>query len=313
MSTVSSERDALARSLTAKMASLPEAQRRVALFVLNHYARVPFMTTTELARAAGTSQSSVTRFALGLGYDNYADFTAALGQIVLEEINETIPAERFARAQGAASLASLLEAEIRHLNGLQQILRSETFARSARRISQAPRTVVAGLGAGASIAVHTHLYLSRIQAGALCVTQLAAPVITELVHLSAEDCAVMFAVPRYIEEAATLMRLLAGRGVHILLITDRSGTDLAPLAGDIMVVPITNGPTTAVPAAMLTLGGLIVEAVALLSPERTMAKLGIFETLAEGAGLFARNQLRSPSAWEAQLETYDGGEVQEAD
>lgn len=304
MSTTIRDHDALTRVVTDKMASLPEAQRRVALFLLSHYARVPFMTTTELAQAAGTSQSSVTRFVLGLGYDSYAAFTGALGQIVLGEVNETIPAERFARAQGPAALADVLDAEMRHLNGLQQILRSETFGRCAERVSQAPRTVVAGFGAAAGVAVHVHLYLSRIQPGVSCITQLAAPVVTELIHLTSDDCAIMFAVPRYIKDAVALMQLLTRRGVHILLVTDRSGTDLAPLASDIMVVPITNGPTTAVPAAMLTLGSLIVEAVALHTPERTMAQLGIFEQLASRTELFTRDQPRTQPAWEAQLESY---------
>jgi DNA-binding MurR/RpiR family transcriptional regulator len=304
VSTTITDRDALTRAVTNKIGSLSEAQRRIALFVLNHYARVPFMTTTELAQAAGSSQSSVTRFVLGLGFDSFSAFTGALSQIVLSEINETVPAQRFARAQGAAQLGDLIDAEIRHLQGLQQILRSEAFAQCAHRISEAPRTVVAGFGAAASIAVHVHLYLSRIQSGVSCVTELTSPIITESVHLKAGDCAIMFAVPRYINDAITLMQLLADRGVHLLLVTDRGGTDLVPSANDIMVVPITNGPTTAFPAAMLTLGGLLVEAVALLKPERTMTHLQIFETLATSSTLFAPHPALIKPDWEAQLETY---------
>jgi len=304
MSTTITDRDALTRAVTNKIASLSDAQRRIALFILNHYARVPFMTTTELAQASGSSQSSVTRFVLGLGFDSFADFTEALSRIVLDEINETIPAQRFARAQGAAQLSDLIDAEIRHLRGLQQVLRSDTFAQCTQRISEAPRTVVAGFGAAASIAVHVHLYLSRIQPGVSCVTELTSPIITESVHLKAGDCAIMFAVPRYINDAITLMQLLAGRGVHLLLVTDRGAIDLVPSADDIMVVPITNGPTAAFPTAMLTLGGLLVEAVALLKPERTMTHLEVFETLATKSALFAPHPALIKPDWEAQLETY---------
>ena len=304
MSTTITDRDALTRAVTNKIGSLSEAQRRIALFILNHYARVPFMTTTELAQAAGSSQSSVTRFVSGLGFDSFSDFTVALSQIVLGEINETIPAERFARARGAARLGDLIDAEIRHLDGLQQILRSEAFTQCTQRLSEAPRTVVAGFGAAASIAVHVHLYLSRIQPGVTCVTELSSPIITESVHLGTGDCAIMFAVPRYVKDAIILMQLLADRGVHLLLVTDRSGTDLVPTANDIMVVPITNGPTTAVPAAMLTLGGLLVEAVALLKPERTMTHLQVFETMAASSALFAPHPALIKPNWEAQLESY---------
>ena len=304
MSTTIADRDALTRAVTNKIGSLSEAQRRIALFVLNHYARVPFMTTTELAQAAGSSQSSVTRFVLGLGFSSFSDFTGALSRIVLSEINETVPAQRFARAQSAAQLGDLIDAEIRHFQGLQQILRSDAFAQCTLRISEAPRTVVAGFGAAASIALHVHLYLSRIQPGVSCVTELTSPIITESVHLKPGDCAIMFAVPRYIRDAITLMRILADRGVHLLLVTDRGGTDLVTCANDIMVVPITNGPTTAFPAAILTLGGLLVEAIALLKPERTMTHLQVFETLATSSNLFAPHPALIQPNWEAQLETY---------
>lgn len=304
MSITITDRASLTQMITAKMTALPQAPRRVALFVLNHPARVPFMNTTELAQAAGTSQSSVTRFVVGLGYRSYAEFISALSQVVLEEINETIPAERFARAQGAVRLADLLDAEIRHLGGLKQILRSETFLRWVVRLSEARRTLVVGLGAAASIATHVHLYLSRLQSGVSRLTDLSAPTITELVHMDERDVALVFAVPRYIKDTVPLMNLLADQGLRLLLVTDRTGTDLAPLASDLLLVPITNGPTTAVPAALLTLGSLLVEAVALHTPHRTMAHLDTFEALASAADLFVQNKPRTRPVWKAQLEPY---------
>ena len=313
MSTTFIDRASLIRAVTDKIAQLPEAQRRVGLFLLGHYARIPFMTTTELAKAAGTSQSSVTRFVMGLGFENYADFARSLGSIVLNEIHETIPAERFARAGGVPELTDILDAEVRHLQGLYPILRSDSFAECVQRVDEARHVIVAGFGAASSIAQHVNLYLSRIKPGITCVTDTGAPTLTQLVHLGFGDCAVLFAVPRDTAEALTFITVLAERGVHVLLVTDRTGTVLAPRASDIMVVPVTNGPTTAVPAAMLALGSLLVDAVALRAPQRTLDHLRTFEALASGSHFFAQDSRQAQPSWEAQMESFTADRNEDED
>lgn len=296
--------DDLLQAVSAKLGELPEAQRRAALYLINHYARVPFMTATDFAQAAETSQSSVTRFILSLGFASYGAFTETLGRIVLAELNETLPVVRFARSSGEANLTDLIDAEVRHMRGLQQLLRSDTFARSVQHLGGARRVLIAGFGAAASIAVHAQLYLSRIRPDVTLATDLSAPTVTQLAHLEAEDLAFVFAVPRYMKDALTLLQVLRERHVPVILVADRTVTDLAPLASELLIVPITNGPTTALPAAMLSLGSLLIEGVALRHPTKTMPRLTGFEDMASRTELFVRAQVRSKDSWEAQLHDF---------
>ena len=304
MSTAIRTPDNLIQTVSAKLGELPDAQRRAALYLINHYARVPFMTATEFAQAAGTSQSSVTRFILSLGFASHNAFTETLGRIVLAELNETLPVVRFARSTSEVNLTDLIDAEVRHLRGLQQQLRSDAFARSVQNLDEARRVLIAGFGAAASIAVHAHLYLSRIRPDVSLATDLSAPTVTHLAHLEAGDVALVFAVPRYMKDALTLLQVLRERQVPAILVADRTVMDLAPLAGELLIVPITNGPTTALPAAMLALGSLLVEGVALRHPTKTMPRLTSFEDTAGRTELFVRAQARSKDSWEAQLQDF---------
>lgn len=309
MSTTPTTPDELVHAVSTRLPTLPDAQRRAALYLINHYARVPFMTATEFAAAAGTSQSSITRLILGLGFQSYASFTEVVGAIVLGEINETLPTERFARAQGETGLADLIANEIRHMTGLQQVLRSDGFQRSIMQLNAAQRVVISGFGAASSIAVHTHLYLSRIRPDVTLITDLSAPAVTYLEHLGVRDCALMFAVPRYVRDAQTLLTFFKRRRIPSILVSERTSTDLAHLATELMIVPITNGPTTAMPSAMFTIGSLIVEGLALLHPEQTMPSLNTFEDAATDTNLFIHDQPRSKDVWQAKLDDYTGMEV----
>lgn len=304
MSTAIQTPDDLLQAVSAKLGDLHEAQRRAALYLINHYARVPFMTATDFAQAAETSQSSVTRFILSLGFASYGAFIETLGRIVLAELNETLPVVRFARSSGETNLTDLIDAEVRHMRGLQQLLRSDTFARSVQHLDGARHVLIAGFGAAASIAVHAQLYLSRIRPDVILATDLSASTVTQIAHLEAGDLALVFAIPRYMKDALTLLQVLRERQVPAILVADRTVTDLAPLASELLIVPITNGPTTALPAAMLSLGSLLIEGVALRHPTKTMPRLTGFEDIASRTELFVRAQARSKDSWEAQLQDF---------
>lgn len=304
MSTAIQTPDDLLQTVSGKLGDLSEAQRRAALYLINHYARVPFMTATELAQAAGTSQSSVTRFILSLGFASYGAFTETLGRIVLAELNETLPVVRFARSSSEANLTDLIDAEVRHMRSLEQLLRSDTFARSVQQLDEARRVLIAGFGAATSIAVHAQLYLSRIRPDVTLATDLSASTVTYLANLEKGDVALLFAVPRYMKDALTLLEVLREQQVPAILVADRTVTDLAPLASELLIVPITNGPTTALPAAMLSLGSLLIEGVALRQPAKTMPRLTSFEETASQIELFVRAQARSKDSWEAQLQDF---------
>lgn len=284
--------DTLRVHLQAELPKLSGAQRRLALYVLAHAAEIPLMTTTALAQAAGISQSTVTRFACRMGFGSYAEFTDALGRILLGELQNKVPMERFRRARLNSPLAQLLDQEIAHLQGLSSAVESAEFQNSARLVAQARTVLVVGLAAGASIAVHTHLYLSRLRPQVSCVHELGAAFMTQLVHLTPEDCALIFAVPRITRDVVQMMGLLRQRGVRIIFVTDPAGLVVASGAEEIVIVPVTNSPTTAVPAAVMMLASLLVDATALLLPEESLRNLQSFERLATTGKLFT---LDSPS------------------
>lgn len=304
MSIAFASRSGLSETLLALIPTIPEAQRQVALYLLDHYAQVPMMSAAELARAAGTSQSSVTRFAARLGFGNYAQFTQALQQVLLHEIEESIPLERFTRVKGPDSLLRLIDAEAENLQALTQVVGSETFERCASQISQARKVYLIALGAARSLGIHMHLYLSRLREGVDLITDSGVDELVHLMHSTPQDYAFFPLVPRHPREAEVLAKALHERAVPIGLAGDRNGVVVAPFASEILLTPVLNGPTTALPASLLMLVSLLVDAVALRNPGRTQQSLGHFETLAQQTQVFSQSSRSSRADWKAKLEPF---------
>ncbi|ACO48178.1 MurR/RpiR family transcriptional regulator [Deinococcus deserti] len=279
---------------------LPEfsgAQRRLALYILQHAAELPMLTTTALAQAAGTSQSTVTRFASRLGFSSYAAFTDALGRMVLDELHMNIPLERFRHSEGNGGLASLINQEILHLRSLQSLVETKAFHRSVELLTQSRSVLVAGCAASTSLAVHTHLYLSRLRPQVQCATEFNASLFTQAVHYSAGDCALLFSVPRMTGDLARMLGLLQQRDVQVILVTDPSGLIFTEGVTETLVVPVSNTPTTAVPASMMMLASLLIDATALRLPEDSLRNLQRFEGLAKAGNLFVANDPAVRPGW----------------
>src|ERR1700749_1290768 len=70
---------------------LSPAQRRIAQYLLDHMPDSAFLSSVALARRAGVSQPSVTRFAATLGFSGYPAFRDALRDIALEVPGPGVP------------------------------------------------------------------------------------------------------------------------------------------------------------------------------------------------------------------------------
>ncbi|WP_309571940.1 MurR/RpiR family transcriptional regulator [Deinococcus sp.] len=306
MSTMLTDRLGLMALLDAEIPTLSGAQRRLALYLRERPEHVSFMTTTDFAQAAGTSQSSVTRFALRLGFDNYASFSKVLSSVVLNEIHTRAPAERFRQQEGGSHLSDFIRQEMGHLKGLVDVLDTPAFARSVERLANAQRIIVAGFAAAASTAEHAGLYFSRLHPHVHCVTSLQASLLTHLTHWTPQDTALLFTAPRLTNDAVLFADLLRQRGVPVVLVADPASLVSGNGVMETLIVPVTLGLTTAIPAAMLMLASLLVDAVALKQAGRTSGALQTFEELSAASSLFVKDRASAEASWEEHLKILRG-------
>ena len=301
MSTTLTDRRSLMALLDAEIPTLSGAQRRLALYLREHPEQVSFMTTTDFAQAASTSQSSVTRFALRLGFDSYAGFSKVLSDVVLNEIHNKAPTERFREQEGSSHFTDFIAQEMNHLRGLADLIAAPDFARSVAQLAHSRRIIVAGFAAASSVAEHASLYFSRLHPHVHCVTSLEAGVLTHLTHWSAQDTALLFTVPRLTNDAVRFAELLQRRGVPVVLVSDPASLVALDRVRETLIVPVTLGLTTAVPSAMLMLASLLVDAVALQRARQTSDALQTFEELSAAGQLFVKDRGSAEASWEEHL------------
>lgn len=77
------------QKMAEKIPNMSKAQERIAKYILSHPNSTPFLTVEKLAKLAGVSIATVTRFVTFLGYKGYPEFLKDAQELMQEQVSKT--------------------------------------------------------------------------------------------------------------------------------------------------------------------------------------------------------------------------------
>src|SRR6201992_2932365 len=133
---------------------LSPAQRRIAQYLLDHMPDSAFLSSVTLARRAGVSQPSVTRFAAALGFSGYPAFRDALRDIALDVPGSPVsPASGPAAPDDVNPMQAAVAAEMANLRALHELLADQrAVTRLGAELAASVPLAVLGLRISAPVA-----------------------------------------------------------------------------------------------------------------------------------------------------------------
>ena len=79
----------LAKKLRENLHKFTKTRRKIASAILNDYDKIAYMNASEFAAHIRVAESTITRFAQYLGYERYADFRRAIGELASKRLTPT--------------------------------------------------------------------------------------------------------------------------------------------------------------------------------------------------------------------------------
>jgi RpiR family transcriptional regulator, carbohydrate utilization regulator len=131
--------------------SLSGTQRQLADHILDHGDEIPFQSVHELARAAGVSVATISRFARAIGHDSFKEFKTRLGK----DSRSSFPGIYQAIKPGDSDEDIIQKVFLGNITSLQETLKivdREELIRAARTIAVSQRIVFLGVGSSGNIA-----------------------------------------------------------------------------------------------------------------------------------------------------------------
>ena len=108
--------------INEKFNKMSKSHKKLATFVIDHYEQAAFMTAAKLAKAVGTSEATVVRFAYALEYEGYPEFQESLAEWVKKKLNtvQSIGA-KYAASSQAEILSSVLSSDVEKIEDTMEL------------------------------------------------------------------------------------------------------------------------------------------------------------------------------------------------
>lgn len=219
------------------MNSFSKGQKRIALYIEEHYDKAAFMTASKLGQTVGVSESTVVRFATELGYDGYPRLQKAMQEMIRNKLTSVQRIEVTSSRIGDENvLDSVLNQDIEKIHRTIEETSHEDFNRAVEEICNAERIYIFGVRSTAAIASFLAYYFELIFDNVRVInTTSATSTYEHIFRITEKDVIIGISFPRYSKMAIEAMDFARSRGAHAVAITDSMASPLVQSADSVLI------------------------------------------------------------------------------
>jgi DNA-binding MurR/RpiR family transcriptional regulator len=234
----------IAEKIRQRVGELSPSERRVARALLTGPPTIGLESSVRLARFAGVSGPTVSRFIAELGFASYADFQRALHEEIAARV--MTPVEVYHRHQEGERSADVLGTSARTLSEAVAAsvtgLDPQEYGRAVALIADGGRqVVVTGGWFSQLLAGYLSSVLRELRPGVRLVGPSASDRAGAIADIGRRDTVVAFDFRRYERDTLEIARAAQAAGGRILLVTDPWLSPVADIADAVLTAQVT-GP-----------------------------------------------------------------------
>ena len=215
------ERDIITR-INEKYPHMSKGHKAVAAFILEHYDQAAFMTAARLGRQLHVSESTVVRFASGIGYSGYPEMQAELAARVTSRLNavERVGVKYAGRSQSEV-LESVLAGDMENIRATAESLDAAAFDTAVDILLEAETVYVIGVRSCAPLAEFLSFYLNMVRGGIVLLnTTSPSELFEQMLRVGREDAVVGIGFPRYSMRTLKALEFANDRNAKVITLTD---------------------------------------------------------------------------------------------
>ncbi|MBR1930656.1 MAG: MurR/RpiR family transcriptional regulator [Lachnospiraceae bacterium] len=213
--------DVLSR-INERFSGMSKSHKAIANYISEHYDQAVFMTAAKLGETLGISESTVVRFASGIGYEGYPEFQKALAECVKGKLSAVQKMDaKYGKSSQSEILTSVLNADIEKLQHTIENLDPAAFESAITSILEADTIYIMGLRSNEPLAAFLHFYLNMIRGSVIMLnTTSVTETFEQMLHIGEKDCFIGISFPRYSMRTLKAMEFANDRNAKVIAITD---------------------------------------------------------------------------------------------
>jgi len=202
--------------------SMSKSHKAIAIFIEEHYDQAVFMTAAKLGETLGISESTVVRFAAGIGYEGYPEFQKSLEEWVKNKLNTVQKmGAKYGRSSQSEILTSVLNADIEKIQDTIVNMDTAAFETAVDIILGAKTIYIVGMRSCEPLADFLHFYLHMIRGNVqLLRSTSVSEMFEQMIRIDDKDAIVGISFPRYSMRTLKAMEFANDRNAKVITITD---------------------------------------------------------------------------------------------
>ena len=208
--------------MNEKYMKMSKGHKAIAAYISDHYEQAVFMTAAKLGETVGVSESTVVRFAMGLGYEGYPEFQKALENWVKNKLNSVQKiGAKYGKSTQSEILNSVLSADIEKIQDTIVNLDPAAFEAAVDIILEAKTVYLVGVRSCVPLADFLHFYLNMIRGNVVLLkTTSVTEMFEQMIRIGEEDAIIGISFPRYSMRTLKAMEFANDRNAKVITITD---------------------------------------------------------------------------------------------
>ena len=205
-----------------KFIKMSKGHKAIATYISDHYEQAVFMTAAKLGEQVGVSESTVVRFAIGLGYEGYPEFQEALEEWVKNKLNAVQKVgAKYGNSTQAEVLQSVLTADIEKIQDTIVNVDAVAFDAAVDIILEAETIYLVGVRSCEPLADFLHFYLNMIRGNIVLIkTTSVTEMFEQMIRINEKDAIIGISFPRYSMRTLKAMEFANDRNAKVITITD---------------------------------------------------------------------------------------------
>ena len=199
--------------------SLSKGCKRVASYILDHYSHAALLSSTELAEAAGVSDTTVVRFSKALGFNGYAEFKRCL-RSNMYETNLYDDLQRMNVDRSDQFSANYMRSIAEDLQEFTNSIDYGLINTIVRRLLDSQQIYIGGLGSDAVVAKYLFTYIRKMGFNPILLVEEGHTLREYLMNITSQDTLIMCSYPKMFQDEREMARMAKRGGSTLLTITD---------------------------------------------------------------------------------------------
>jgi DNA-binding MurR/RpiR family transcriptional regulator len=256
------------------------SQQKVAEYLTQHLDDALILKANQLAKAAGVSEATFTRFITRLGFSGFSEFKREIGNFIIRG-NST--AERLAESAKTFGISEsvfleILRGDIENIHKITNGISNELFEKAVGKLSSANSIYLLGLRSSYALAFYLAFNLRFFLKSVTLIKPGIGDIPEQVLSAGKGDVLIALSFKRFTRDVVNIVEKIKRKKAYIITITNSHLSPIAQLA-DMSLVVETEIPTyiESFTAPMSLLNALIT-AVALKKKKQALPALTKLET-----------------------------------